>query len=90
MAREWGFWTRGKLQILRNYLNEFTTTAKHKATERLYFDLFAMIRHSLVFASLNSTIPRNSRNSSEPTFRTETFVCIQETATRPSIKFSTT
>ena len=41
MAREWGFWTRGKLQILRNYLNEFTTTAKHKATERLYFDLFA-------------------------------------------------
>lgn len=41
MARAWGFWTKGKLEILRRYLNEFTTTTKNKAVECLYFDLFA-------------------------------------------------
>lgn len=40
MARAWGFWTRGKLDILRNYLDAFTT-ASQSADERLYFDLFA-------------------------------------------------
>lgn len=39
--RFWGFWTRGKLDILRRYLNEFTTTTKYKATERIYIDAFA-------------------------------------------------
>lgn len=40
--RGWGFWTRGKLDILRDYLNSFTTTTKVKApTERIYLDLFA-------------------------------------------------
>jgi three-Cys-motif partner protein len=39
-ARYWGFWTRGKLDLLRRYLNAFTTTTKNKASERLYLDLF--------------------------------------------------
>lgn len=41
MPRSWGFWTRGKLDILRDYLDAFTTTTKNKASELLYFDLFA-------------------------------------------------
>lgn len=40
MARAWGFWTRGKLGILRDYLDAFST-ASQSAGERLYFDLFA-------------------------------------------------
>lgn len=40
MARAWGFWTRGKLGILRNYLDAFTTASK-SVEERLYLDLFA-------------------------------------------------
>lgn len=40
MAREWGFWTRGKLQMLRDYLDAFTTASK-SSQEILYFDLFA-------------------------------------------------
>ena len=40
MARGWGFWTRGKLDILRDYLDAFTTATK-KADTRLYLDLFA-------------------------------------------------
>ncbi len=41
MARPWGFWTEGKLDILRDYLDAFTTTTRNKASHRLYFDLFA-------------------------------------------------
>ena len=41
MSRAWGFWTRGKLHVLRDYLNAFTTTTKYKAGERIYLDLFA-------------------------------------------------
>ena len=40
MARAWGFWTRGKLEILTNYLNAFTTASK-SVNERIYLDLFA-------------------------------------------------
>jgi three-Cys-motif partner protein len=40
VARAWGFWTKGKLEILRNYLDAFTTASK-SVGERLYFDLFA-------------------------------------------------
>lgn len=40
MARYWGFWTRGKLELLRRYLDAFTTTTKNKSTERIYFDIF--------------------------------------------------
>lgn len=40
MSRVWGFWTRGKLQILENYLNAFTTASKSRP-ERIYLDLFA-------------------------------------------------
>ena len=36
-----GYWTKGKLDILKDYLDSFTTTIKYKASERLYFDLFA-------------------------------------------------
>lgn len=41
MSRAWGFWTRGKLHVLRDYLDAFTTATKHKANERIYLDLFA-------------------------------------------------
>ena len=40
-ARAWGIWTRGKLDVLRRYLDAFTTTTKNKSTERLYIDVFA-------------------------------------------------
>ena len=41
MGRTWGFWTRGKLDILRSYLDAFTTATKNRATDRIYIDLFA-------------------------------------------------
>lgn len=40
MSRSWGYWTRGKLDILRDYLNAFTT-ASTRSPERIYIDLFA-------------------------------------------------
>lgn len=40
MARQWGYWTRGKLDILHDYLTAFTT-ASSRAPERIYIDLFA-------------------------------------------------
>ena len=40
-ARAWGYWTRGKLDVLRRYLDAFTTTTKNKADERVYLDAFA-------------------------------------------------
>lgn len=39
MARYWGFWTRGKLDLLRRYLDAFTTASKGQ-NEILYLDLF--------------------------------------------------
>src|SRR5262245_23654161 len=39
MARYWGFWTRGKLDLLRRYLDAFTTASKSQR-EILYLDLF--------------------------------------------------
>lgn len=39
MARYWGFWTRGKLDLLRRYLDAFTTACK-KTDEIIYLDLF--------------------------------------------------
>lgn len=39
--RGWGFWTRGKLDILRDYLDSLTTASKNKATDFIYLDLFA-------------------------------------------------
>ena len=39
MARYWGFWTRGKLDLLRQYLNAFTTACKSQ-DEIIYLDLF--------------------------------------------------
>lgn len=39
MARYWGFWTRGKLDLLRRYLDAFTTASKGQS-EILYLDLF--------------------------------------------------
>lgn len=39
MARYWGFWTRGKLDLLRRYLDAFTTASKGQP-EILYLDLF--------------------------------------------------
>ena len=39
MARYWGFWTRGKLDLLRRYLDAFTT-ASNSQGEILYLDLF--------------------------------------------------
>lgn len=39
-GRSWGYWTQGKLDILRRYLDAFTTASK-SASERIYLDLFA-------------------------------------------------
>lgn len=39
MARYWGFWTRGKLDVLRRYLDAFTTASKSQ-DELIYLDLF--------------------------------------------------
>jgi three-Cys-motif partner protein len=39
MARYWGFWTRGKLDLLRRYLDGFTTACKSR-DEIIYLDLF--------------------------------------------------
>jgi three-Cys-motif partner protein len=39
MARYWGFWTRGKLDLLRRYLDAFTTASKGQP-EIVYLDLF--------------------------------------------------
>ncbi|WP_419842614.1 three-Cys-motif partner protein TcmP [Candidatus Poriferisodalis sp.] len=39
-ARTWGFWTRGKLDILRAYLDAFTTAAQ-RSPELIYIDVFA-------------------------------------------------
>lgn len=39
-GRAWGYWTSGKLDILRRYLNAFTTASK-RVPERIYLDLFA-------------------------------------------------
>lgn len=40
MARAWGYWTRGKLDVLRRYLDAYTTASKG-VSERIYFDAFA-------------------------------------------------
>ncbi|MFN2569312.1 MAG: three-Cys-motif partner protein TcmP [Candidatus Dormibacteria bacterium] len=39
-GRAWGYWTRGKLDVLRRYLDAFTTASKN-VSERIYLDLFA-------------------------------------------------
>jgi three-Cys-motif partner protein len=38
--RFWGFWTRGKLDLLRNYLAAFAKASK-RSPQRIYLDLFA-------------------------------------------------
>ncbi len=40
MARTWGFWTRGKLDVLRRYLDAYTTATK-SVDHRIYLDAFA-------------------------------------------------
>jgi three-Cys-motif partner protein len=40
MARYWGFWTVGKLDLLRRYLNAFKTTTKNRSEHVVYLDLF--------------------------------------------------
>jgi three-Cys-motif partner protein len=40
MARAWGIWTQSKLDLLKDYLDAFTTTTKNKSQERIYLDLF--------------------------------------------------
>lgn len=40
MPRSWGYWTRGKLDVLRRHLDAFTTASKG-VSERIYLDLFA-------------------------------------------------
>ena len=39
MPRYWGFWTRGKLDLFRDYLDAFTTASK-SVPEVVYLDLF--------------------------------------------------
>jgi hypothetical protein len=39
MPRYWGFWTRGKLELLQRYLDAFTTASKGQS-QIVYLDLF--------------------------------------------------
>ncbi len=41
MGRAWGIWTKGKLDVLRRYLDAFTTATKFKAKKTIYIDAFA-------------------------------------------------
>ncbi len=41
MGRVWGIWTKGKLDVLRRYLDAFTTTTKFKSGKTIYIDAFA-------------------------------------------------
>ncbi len=45
MGRYWGFWTRGKLDLLRRYLDAFTTASKGQR-EIIYLDLFGGQPHN--------------------------------------------
>lgn len=57
MTRYWGFWTRGKLDLLHRYLDAFTTASK-SAGERIYLDLFggqAVNRERLTGADLDGS-----------------------------------
>jgi three-Cys-motif partner protein len=68
MTRYWGFWTRGKLDLLRRYLNAFTTASKRQP-ERLYLDLFGgqpVNRERLTEADLDGSARIALR--AEPTF----------------------
>lgn len=40
-VRNWGFWTRGKLDILSDYMSAFTKACSNLAGETTYLDLFA-------------------------------------------------
>lgn len=40
-GRSWGFWTQGKLDVLRQYLPGFTLASSKKSSEAIYLDLFA-------------------------------------------------
>ena len=46
MAYIRGYWTKGKLDLLRDYLDSFTTATK-KAPHRIYLDLFAGTRENI-------------------------------------------
>ncbi len=40
-GRSWGFWTKGKLDVLRRYLPGLTIASSRKSPEAIYLDLFA-------------------------------------------------
>ncbi len=40
MSQSWGFWSRYKLELLRLYLEAFTTTTKNRSKKCVYLDLF--------------------------------------------------
>lgn len=46
MSRAWGYWTRGKLDVLRDYLDAFTTACT-KSRETIYIDAFAGVHENL-------------------------------------------
>lgn len=61
-ARTWGYWTRGKLDLLRRYLDAFTTTTKYKVDERIYIDAFAGQAHTVTASQVSrSRVRRGSR-----------------------------
>jgi three-Cys-motif partner protein len=41
LGRGWSYWSRNKLEILRDYLPAFNTAAKDRSLERVYIDLMA-------------------------------------------------
>jgi three-Cys-motif partner protein len=83
-GRPWGFWTEAKLQLLADYLDRFTTATKHKATERIYLDLFAGEGHGISRTTGESfkASPRIALDVDDPAFTQLRFFELPPTAQR--------
>jgi len=84
MARYWGFWTKGKLDLLRRYLDAFTATTKYKSTSVTYLDLFGgqpQNKERLTDADLDGSA-RIALSVDDPPFATLRFFEMEPLATR--------
>lgn len=83
VARYWGFWTRGKLDLLRRYLDAFTTASKSQ-NELIYLDLFGgqpVNRERLTDADLDGSA-RIALATSNPAFTRLRFFELEPFASR--------
>lgn len=72
MARYWGFWTRGKLDILRRYLDAFTTASKSR-DEIIYLDLFGGQPGNLEASPMLISTDQQGSRSQRPAHRSPAF-----------------